>query len=187
MLFITVLIKFRNGWIFSSTAVIQQPNCWLQVCKYTARPRVTCDVIQYIKIKLIPWRSPPESCFGRAWIPDQAGFKKISAPICTGYYSLRCMRHLPDITTLLWALETRGQESLSPGCMGVAAVTNVCVVLFILAHICGVTQHVLVVKGNVVNSFKPFKSDHLRSSSYTPFFSLPSLLEHREFDTLSLI
>lgn len=68
-----------------------------------------------------------------------------------------------------------------------AAVTNVCVVLFILAHICGVTQQVLVVKGNVVNSLKPFKSDHLRSSSYIPFFVLLFLLERREFDTLSLI
>lgn len=65
---------------------------------------------------------------------------------------------------------------------------NVCVVLFILAHICGMTQHVLVVTGNGVNSLKPFKSDHLRSSSYIPLFSLPSLLlEHGEFDILSLI
>ena len=85
------------------------------------------------------------------------------------------MRHLPDITTLLRALETPGQESLAPGCRGVAAMINACVVLFILAHICGVTQHVLVANGNVVNSLKPFKSDHLRSSSYIPFFSLPSL------------
>lgn len=98
------------------------------------------------------------------------------------------MRHLPDIATLLRALETRGQEGLAPGCTGVAAVINVCVVLFILAHICGVTQHVLVVNGNVVNSLKPFKSEHLRSSSYISFLSLPSLLlQHREFDAFSLI
>lgn len=87
---------------------------------------------------------------------------------------MACMRHLRDITTLLRALETLGQESLALGCTGVAAMINVCVVLFILAHICGVTQCELVVRGHVVNSFKTFKSDHLRSSSYTPFL-FPSL------------
>lgn len=45
------------------------------------------------------------------------------------------MRYLPDITNLLRALETPGQESLAPACTGVAAMINVCVVLFILAHI----------------------------------------------------
>lgn len=155
-----------------------------------ARSRLVSDVTKYIKIELIPWRSPHQSCFGRAWILIRLIFKKMSAPICTGYYSMACMRHLPDTTTLVRALETPGQESLAPGCTGVTSVINICVVLFILAHICGVTQHVLVVNGNAVNSLNPFKSDHLRSSPSIPFF--PSLsssraqrVRHSSIDSMS--
>lgn len=79
--------------------------------------------------------------------------KDFRAPICTGYQQHgfpEASARLHSFTESSSDTASLGQERLALGCTGVAAMLNVCIVLFVLAHIHGVTQNILMVSGNAV-------------------------------------